>query len=264
MMTWVYALPAWILMPAAVIVACAFTAVALFLTRQRLTRNDLITHNDVAGVILTMLGTILAVMMSFMVVGVWQQYDAAGQNTQTEASALSDLHHIASALPQPTRKQIQTGVDRYISLLLSDEWPLMKRGAESLRAYEAAYQIQDVVTSFRPPTLQASLVQAQALTYTSRFLDARRQRMRDNITGIPNVLWSAMLAVGVITIFFSFYFKIERPLAQHIMVAALTAVITLIFVLIAELDYPFRGDIAIHPDAYMHVYNTLHHIGFQD
>ena len=91
MMTWVYALPTWALMSASVIVACLTTGAALYWTRNRLTRNELITHNDVAAAILQMLGTVLAVMMSFMVVGVWQQYDAAGQNTQVEASALSDL-----------------------------------------------------------------------------------------------------------------------------------------------------------------------------
>ncbi len=262
MMTWVYALPAWILMPLTVILTCSVTGVALYWTRNRLTRNDLITHNDVASAILQMLGTVLAVMMSFMVAGVWQQYDAAGQNTQVEASALSDLYHLADALPQPARGQIQNDVNSYIVLLLHDEWPLLARGSESWRASQAAYRIQYVITQFRPPNEQTSLVQSEAISYASQFLDARRQRIRDNATGIPNVLWSTMLVAGAVTIFFSFYFKVEKPAAQHIMVAALTAVITLIFVLIAELDYPFRGDIAIHPDAYQHVYNALHHIGF--
>jgi hypothetical protein len=264
MMTWVYALPAWALMPASVIVACLLTGVALYWTRNRLTRNDLITHNDVASAILQMLGTVLAVMMSFMVVGVWQQYDAAGQNTQVEASALSDLYHLADALPQSARGEIQGNVSAYISLVVHDEWPLLVHGSESWRASQAAYKIQGLITHFRPPNQQTALVQSEAISYTSQFLDARRQRIRDNATGIPNVLWATMLVVGAVTIFFSFYFKVQQPVAQHIMVAALTTVITLIFVLIAELDYPFRGDIAVHPDAYVHVYNALHHIGFSN
>ncbi len=263
MMTWVYALPAWFLMPTTVITACTLSGIALFITRQRLTRNDLITHNDVAGAILTMLGTVLAVMMSFMVVGVWQQYASSGRNAQTEASALADLYHVARAMPAAERARIQTGIDRYISLLESDEWPLMRRGLESWRAFTIAYKIQQDVTSYAPGTSAASLVQSQALADAARFLDARRQRIYDNATGIPPVLWSTMLFVGLITIVFSFYFKVDRPIAQHIMVAALTAVVTLIYVLVAELDYPFRGDIAIGPDAFVHVYNTLHHIGFR-
>lgn len=263
MMTWVYALPAWFLMPASVIVMCAFSVLALYITRQRLTRNDLITHNDVAGAILAMLGTVLAVMMSFMVAGVWQEYDSAGQSTQTEASALADLYHLANAMPAAQRAQIQTGIDRYISQLESDEWPLMKRGLQSWRAFQTAYAIEDAVIGRKPAVAGAPLVQSQGLTYVATFLDARRQRLYENGSGIPGVLWSTMLAVGVITIFFSFYFKVDRPVAQYIMVAALTAVITLIYILIAELDYPFRGDIAIGPGSFIQVYNSLHHIGFR-
>jgi len=263
MMQWVYSMPASLLMPVAVVVACAISAAALWWTRSRLTRNDLITHNDVAAAILQMLGTVLAVMMSFMVVGVWEQYDAAGQNTQVEASALSDLYHLADAFPQPMHGELRSSIDSYLSLLLAREWPLMAHGSESWQAYQAAYHIEDIVTHFKPASTQESLVQTQALTFTSQFLDARRQRIRDNQTGIPDVLWGTMLAVAVITIVFSFYFKVQQPVAQQIMVMALTAVITLIVLLVAELDYPFRGDIAIHPDAYLHVYNTLHHIGFE-
>lgn len=262
MMTWVYGLPAWVLMPVAVVVACALTGLALYITRNRLTRNDTITHNDVASAVLQMLGTVLAVMMSFMVVGVWEQYDSAGQNTQAEASALSDLYNLADAWPQPARGRLQSNISTYISLVVTNEWPLMTHGGESWQAHQMAYRIQDDVTHFKAHSEQASLVQSQAITYASQFLDARRQRIRDNATGIPNVLWSVMLVVAIVTIMFSFYFKVERPLAQHIMVAALTTVITLIVLLIAELDYPFRGDIAIHPDAYQHVYDTLHRVGF--
>lgn len=264
MTTWIYGVPAWILMPVVAVLACLLSGAALYITRNRLTRNETITHNDVASAVLATLGTVLAVMMSFMVVGVWQQYESAGQNTQIEASALSDLYHIGDALPQATKLQLQSGVDRYISLVVNDEWPAMVNGSESWRAHQTAYSIQDIVTHFRPSSEQQSIVQSQAMTYTAQFLDARRQRIRDNRTGIPTVLWAVMLAVGVITVVFSFYFKVDRPLAQQIMVAALTAVIVLIYSLIAELDYPFRGDIAIHPDAYQHVYNSLHHIGFSD
>jgi hypothetical protein len=43
-----------------------------------------------------------------------------------------------------------------------------------------------------------------------------------------------------------------------LMVIAETCVIAIIFTLIAELDYPFRGDIAVDPYSFIHVMNTLH------
>lgn len=79
-----------------------------------------------------------------------------------------------------------------------------------------------------------------------------------NRQGIPLVLWATMMVCGCITVLFSFYFRVEHAGAQYIMVVALTAVIAITFTLIAELDYPFRGDIAVEPFAFEHILTALH------
>lgn len=230
----------------------------LALWRNRITRNEQITHNDVAGPILATIGTVLAVMMSFMVVGVWQEYDQAAQTAQREASAASDLHHLADAFTQPIRDRLHAAVDRYIGLVIVDEWPLMKHGRESQAAHDQAYRIQGIVTHYIPHTSTEAMLQDKAMGYAGALLDARRDRILSNRQGIPLVLWSTMLLCGFITVLFSFYFRVENPRAQFVMVMALTAVIALTFTLIAELDYPFRGDIAIEPSAFEHVIAALH------
>lgn len=256
--TWIYSIPAWLFMSASVIGACALACGLLTLVRLRMTRNEQITHNDVAGPILTTIGTVLAVMMSFMVVGVWQEYDNAAQTAQQEASALSDLHHLADAYPPGIAVRIQNNVDRYVQLVVSDEWPAMKHGRESRAAHDTAYRIAAVLNAWQPSSPHEQALQARGMDYTGAFLDARRNRILENRQGIPLVLWATMLLTGFVTVVFSFYFRVDRPRAQYIMVIALTAVITLIFTLIAELDFPFRGDIAVEPYSFIHIMNALH------
>jgi len=258
--TWIYVLPAWLFMVLAIVFASSFATCALAITRTKIARNELITHNDVAGPILNTVGTVLAVMMSFMVVGVWQEYDVAGQNVQTEASALSDLHHLGDAFPRSDRLLLHAAVDRYITQVISDEWPRMAHGGESVAAHRTAYEIQNIVARFMPRNPAQSAVQQEGLTLANRLLDARRTRIYENETGIPMVLWATMLFAGAVTIGLAFYFRVDRPGAQYVMVIALTAVVTAIFVLTAELDYPFRGDVSIKPQPFMHVYSTLHNL----
>ncbi len=245
-------------MSAATIGSCLIATALLALVRSRISRNEQITHNDVAGPILATIGTVLAVMMSFMVVGVWQEYDAAAQTAQTEASAASDLHHIADAFPAGTRADVQNTVDRYIFLVIHTEWPKMRHGGESARAHDTAYAVQNMLAHYAPKDPGQQMLQARALDYAGTMLDARRNRILSNRQGIPIVLWSAMLLLGAITIVFSFYFRVDRPRAQYLMVLALTTVISITFTLIAELDYPFRGDIAVDPFAFRHVLEALH------
>lgn len=258
--TWIYSLPAWLFMSAAVIGACALACGLLAFMRKRMTRNEQIAHNDVAGPILTTIGTVLAVMMSFMVVGVWQEYDNAAQTAQREASALSDLYHLAAAMPQPFRSRVQGAIDQYIRLTIYYEWPDMSKGGESVQANQLAYKLGEAVDSWRFSTPGETAVKTEAMQYVRMLWDMRRDRILANTQGIPLVLWSAMLFIGAVTVVFSFYFRVDKPHAQYLMIVAETAVITIIFALIAELDYPFRGDVAIQPDAFMHVLNQIHGI----
>ncbi|HET9096518.1 MAG TPA: hypothetical protein VFN37_07635 [Candidatus Baltobacteraceae bacterium] len=259
-MTWIYAIPAWLFMSACVAGSCALACGLLAVVRKHMTRNEQITHNDVAGPILTIIGTVLAVMMSFMTVGVWQEYDSAAQTAQQEASALSDLHHLADAFPPAVQRVVKAEVDRYILLVVNQEWPAMRRGGESAAAHDTAYQIQGTLNHWRAASASEQALQARALDLTGTFLDRRRDRILANRQGIPIALWATMLFIGAVTVVFSFYFRVDRPQAQFLMVIAETAVITIIFTLIAELDFPFRGDIAVDPYSFMHVINALHGI----
>lgn len=258
LVTWIYVLPTWLFMTAAVVVASGASVGLLAFVRTRITRNEQITHNDVAGPILATIGTVLAVMMSFMVVGVWQEFDQAAQDAQTEASAASDLHHIADGFPAGVRSDVQNTVDKYLTLVVNDEWPLMRRGMESQAAHDTGYDILRTLTSYAPADAHEQALQSRAMDYAGTMLDARRNRILSNRQGIPIILWSTMLLLGAVTIVFSFYFRVDRPVAQYVMVLALAVVISLTFSLIAELDYPFRGDIAVDPFAFRHVMENLH------
>ncbi|HEV2261617.1 MAG TPA: DUF4239 domain-containing protein [Candidatus Rubrimentiphilum sp.] len=257
-MTWIYAIPVWWMMILCIIVACGLACAALAFSRSRLMNNDRITHNDVASAILTTMGTLLAVIVAFLVIGVWQQWDQATQTVQEEAGAASDVAHLAMSLPQPWRYRLVAGVQNYLNIVITEEFPDMRTGGESLRAHHAAQRLQALVASFVPKTIAESNLQSKELDYTGKLLDARRLRILANVTGIPMILWAVVLFAGFLVVIFSFYFRVDRPLAQYVMVIMLTAIIASIYVLIAELDYPFRGDIGIQPNALQHVVQIIH------
>ena len=259
-MTWVYALPIWVLAPLAVIVVSLVAMAGLHAARTAIKRNQVVSHNDVAGAIFGIIGTVLAVGLSFMFINVWTQYVIASNTVQQEASAIADLHHLADAFPEPERTKIQDGIDRYIEIVIKQEWPLMRTGGHSQAAYDAAYGVLGVITSMKPKSSEEIMLQSHALDAANAFLDDRRQRLHANDDGIPQILWGALFFVACVVVVFSYYFRVERPFEQHIMVAALASVIIIVMLLIAEFDYPFRGDIAVTPGAFQHAWNSLHHL----
>ncbi|MDQ2993144.1 MAG: DUF4239 domain-containing protein [Candidatus Eremiobacteraeota bacterium] len=261
-MTWIYTFPTWLFAPLVVAVACTLAGGGLLLVRRFGTKADRITHNDVAGPIIGTAGTILAVVLSFMVVVVWQEYDASAGNVQREASAVADLHHLVLGFPVPLRGQVQRDLDRYTDTIITDEWPLMQHGGRSTIAKRLAYNVEHDVVAFVPATLHEDTLQGQALELVRTFADARRQRLFDNDQGIPPLMWTAMLVLSIITVGFTYLFRVDNIRAHLIMTIGLSAIVAVIFVLIAELDYPFRGDIRIGPDAFAHVQATIHEVDY--
>ncbi len=255
-MAWVYDFPIWVTSLIFIGGLSAIAAGGLLLVRRRFPQQRM-THNDVAGPIMTALGTVLAVMMSFMVVTVWQEYDTASSYVARESSNIADLYHEASVFPQPWRSQIHAALRRYVHLVVKDEWPRMRTGAVSTRTRLAAITAVDLVQRFEPKTPSEQNAQADALRHAHGFLDARRERLFANAEAVPPLLWTMMIFIALVTLASAYFFRVDNLRAHVVMTVALAAVTAAIFVLIAELDLPFRGQMQIPPSAYARDYSAF-------
>jgi len=256
--TWIYPIPVWIFSLSTIVAMCAAACLSHWIVLRLVPTRELVKHNSVAGPIMGIIGTAYAVLLSFVVVAIWQQYNESDNVASTEAGAVSDLHHLSDALPSPWNVVLKSECDRYIRLMIDVEWPEMQRGAWSSRAQHLsgliAHQVADVI----PRNAAQQNTASQALGVVRTLLDARRQRLHDNETGIPWILWSTLWCAAVVTLAFSFMFGVENARIQLTMTAALTATIALMFILIAELDYPFRGDAGISPHSWYQIQRQLH------
>jgi hypothetical protein len=255
----VYSLPLWVATVIFIGGSSLLSAAGFYLVRLRNkpTGNG-ITHNDVAGPIMGTVGTVLAVLLTFMVVTVWQEYDAAAQGSDTEAAELSDLYHESDALPKSYGGPLRAKILSYINLVIHDEWPLMKSGGESRAAQSVSMQIVDTVQSYQPKTPGEQTAQADALTHAHNFLDARRTRLFNNGESVPALVWTMMIFVAAITISFGYFFRVASTRAHLLMILALASVVGATFLMIAELDLPFRGPLQIPPSGFLHAVVRLH------
>ena len=250
-MTWVYSVPEWFLFVLVVTGMSVLAALGLRLYRRVVPQSDDVSHNDVAGPIISTVGTIFAVILSFMLVSVWQQYDQAGATVVQEASAVTDLYHAAENFPEPTRTQLQTALRAYTNAIVADEWPAMRVGNVSRKAAQAAYGVFGIIVRYNPSTNAQQALQQDAINLANTFVDGRRDRLFDNQSGIPLIFWIGMLLLSAITIFCAYIFRIKNEAMHVFMCVALACVIGVVFVLIAEFDYPFRGEAQIAPTAWL-------------
>ena len=207
-------------------------------------------QNDVAGFIYSVLGVAYAVLLAFVVIAVWQAYEAAQADVESEAHELAGVYFLASRMPEPDRSRIQDLVRMYARVVVEEEWPMMERGQTSPRADSLLRQLRSELLEFDPHTKGEQVVYESGLSQLHDAVDARRARLLEVREGIPELLWVVLVLGGVITVSFTYLFGLKSNVAHALMVAALTLVICGILFTIGEFDFPFTGVVEIRPDAF--------------
>jgi len=214
-------------------------------------------HNDVAGFIYAVLGVVYAVLLGFMVVAVWEEWNAAAVTTDEEATSLSEIFWIAGRMPESEGHHIQNLARSYARVVIDEEWPLMEQGRASPKAWDLLDEIRGDLLSFDPSTPAQQVLYEQGLERMRDLADARRDRLRDASQGVPSILWVVLIVGGIDVVGFTYLFGLDSTLIHLLMVAALALIIALVLFTVASLDFPFRGDITIHPDAMEQFLNSI-------
>jgi protein-S-isoprenylcysteine O-methyltransferase Ste14 len=214
-------------------------------------------HNDVAGFIYAVLGVAYAVVLAFMLIAVWQDYNTAQTNVESEANELAGVYFLASRLPEPERTHVQDLARMYARVVVEEEWPMMEQGQTSPRADSLIRQLRSKLLEFDPRTRGEQVLYERGLTQLHDAVDARRSRLLQVREGIPNLLWVVLVVGGVITVSFTYLFGLKSNVAHALIVAALTLVICGILFTIAEFNNPFSGPVEIRPDAFREVLHSF-------
>ena len=207
-------------------------------------------QNDVAGFIYAVLGVAYAVLLAFMLIAVWQDYNTAQTNVESEAHELAGVYFLASQLPESERTRVQDLARTYARVVVEQEWPTMEQGQTSPRADSLLRQLRLELLEFDPHTKGEQVLYERGLTHVHDAVDARRSRLLEVREGIPNLLWVVLVVGGVITVSFTYLFGLKSNRTHALMVAALTLLICGILFTIGEFNNPFSGVVEIRPEAF--------------
>jgi hypothetical protein len=221
-------------------------------------------HNDVAGFIYAVLGVSYAVLLGLMLIAVWEQWNAAQDVASDEANELAGIFWFAHALPQPEGRHIQELARSYAQVVVEEEWPLMEQGRSSPKAWATLDELRGTILGLDPTTGAQLARYNQVLEQLHGLGDARRERLLAANEGLSTILWVVLIGGAVITIGFTYLFGLDNASVHTLMVAALAMILSLSLFTVAALDYPFKGDVRIHPDAFEQVLERFHQSKLSD
>jgi Protein of unknown function (DUF4239) len=207
-------------------------------------------HNDVAGFIYAVLGVLYAVLLGFVTIAVWEDFETARITAENEANELAEVFWLAHKLPEPEGERVQELARSYAQVVIDEEWPLMEQGQASPRAWALADQIRSSIQGFEPNTDAEQVLYDKGLERVHDLMDQRRSRLIEAGQGVPHVLRVVLVVGGILVVSFTYLFGMENTWSHRLMIGALAAVIALVLFTIYALDYPFAGIARVHPDAF--------------
>ncbi|HZB91728.1 MAG TPA: DUF4239 domain-containing protein [Stellaceae bacterium] len=214
-------------------------------------------HNDVAGFIIAIIGVVYAVLLAFIAVAAWASFDSADHVVQQEANLVGNLYRDSIAIPEPARSEMRADIKQYLDLVITKEWPAQREHRLNTQAWMAVEKLHGAITGIDAKTLGQSVVEAEMLKTLNDLYNARRSRILAADDGIPNTIWWILVLGGIITVGFSFFFGMPNMKMHYAMTGLLAASMALVMVLIVALDWPFRGQVSISPEAYQAVQQDM-------
>ena len=120
-------------------------------------------HNDVAGFIYAVLGVVYAVLLAFVTIVVWEDFEEARSTAHSEANELAELFWLAKEFPEPEGERIQRLARSYAKVVVDEEWSLMEQGQASPHASALANEMRSIIHDFAPDTEEEQVLYDQGL-----------------------------------------------------------------------------------------------------
>ena len=242
-----YAVPPLLLLLVALVAAPVVACGGQWLLHRRLDLRTFFVDNDVAGFIIAVVGTLYAVVLGFTIVEVWEHYEAARLNAWSEAASLGDVWHNAVGLPPALRLRIRNDMVGYVDVMMKEEWQAMRQGSFSVRGDELLMDAATAIGTFVPRNAGQSNAQASIINQLNELHDARGRRLAVNAEGVSGFQWLVLWIGAVVVLAFCYVFSVSHLNAHMLMTGSVAILIATMFVLLFELQYPFRSALGIAP-----------------
>jgi hypothetical protein len=210
--------------------------------------------NEVPGFLYAVVGVIYGVMLAFIVLVVWERYAATDQAVTTEAADLVTVFRDTQAFPEPMRQQAQDALRAYAHEVVANEWRSWITDGHIV-PHTRPDPLNPVWEVYRQVHEGGELEPTEVEHATERLHELERQRHLRHLSAeatLPPVYWPVIIIGFLMTVGFSYFFRLENLVLQAAMTGLLAAVLAGVLLLIVSLNEPFTGPVPVEPAPFEH------------
>jgi hypothetical protein len=230
-----------------VTVTTVCAVLGMLLVRARVSLATLSSYHQVAGYLLSVIGTLYAVLLGFVVVEAMQDMQDVRGLVSLEASGLANIFLCANGLPAAKRDSIQSVCRQYAEEVINDEWITLQRGHYSQKTFHSAFTLWKEITTLDSATEREQLIQQQLLTEVCTMTQNHRTRVVNSTRGVAPIMWVALTVGGIFTVVFTYFFGVENIKVQALMTILVSIVLSLNLCLVFVFGNPMLTDLGVKP-----------------
>jgi hypothetical protein len=247
-------LPQWLAISLLVVITVSFSIGGFLIVHRFIPAKVRQIHNDVAGFVFATLGVTYGVLLAFVVIVVWEQFNDAKLNLENESSTALVLYRNITAYPDKAASNTMLGELLGYARLATDERGQQLFEQSTDKAVEGMERLFAVIYSVVPNSEHERILYAQILQNLNELAKYRSLRLHSAREELPSVIWIGVVVGAIITIGFTFLFGTENFWAHITMMSLLAVLIAVVIYVVIEMDHPSLGAVNIGSP---HGYSTI-------
>lgn len=228
--------------------------VALTLGAKVLVRHYLGEWRDIGveGIlgVAAMVMTLFALVLAFVVVNLYNDYDKASTDVSDEANALGALVQDARTFPRAGEAAVDSAVVSYVLEVRRREFGRLAEGDLDARAEALVSGIFNAVAGSSPATPTQTAFYRAAVDQLNLFVGERENRIAKAGTSIPPPLLGLLIFLAIATIAVTLLIKTGHAVLDMVLIVAVAVVVSAGLLTALILQYPYSGGIAVSSDAF--------------
>jgi hypothetical protein len=237
------AVSTWIAALILVVVVAAAITVKLLVRRRAPMAGWFADPARAAGT-LSVIGTMFAVMLAFVIFLALQSYQRARNGSSVEAIAVTELHSVAAVFQPPASDRLQGDLVCYGRAVIDDEWPAMRKGRSSELVQSWIDRLGHEFAIADPHGARQETAYAQWFDQQAQRREGRRERLAEATPLVPLPLWFVLGIGASLTIAYMCVQADRREgvLVQSIPIGFVTALVTAGMLVVFFLDHPYANE----------------------
>ena len=210
--------------------------------------------NEVAGIVFSAVALLYSLILAFVIVAVWEDYNDLNKTIEAETDKLNSILAHTGNLPDNLKEIVGKSIFDYCDQVVNKEWQMQQTKTE----YPSAIPVlRQQLLNIQPDNEMQKRVFDVVDEDLSSVSDLHRERLAHTRSQMPQLIWQILKAGTIILILFSYFLQVSSVKLKRLYLAFLVTSISMCMFLVYSLDHPFDAQEGVSNQPYRNVQQEI-------